>query len=416
MGQIISLKGMAKQVFSFSVFVQLQLRVNAHYIFHKIQIAEGYPCLQRVDGDAAVSPKHIVHMQLPDALDRLFLKLRRRWGKVGVFIAEQLVADFPGQQHPDVGLLVDGLADQVHPHTGPDGGDIVSTQQRDHRLQRADHLLRRHIDLRVLAADIVRRLSGVFQINGVLTHADGKCADRLAGASLRHRAYQRGVQTAAEEEPDLGVRHQPLLDAGDQLFADDRAHGLYVIPAHLIDGSDVPVADKFPVLVIVSRREWHDLPAQTHQVFRLAGKDDGPGIVIAVVERADTDGVTGGDIAFRVPVVQDQRKFCVQHPEHLHTVLLIQREQDLAVGAALEGIALCPKRLPEPIKPVDLAVADYIAAAQPEGLHPLRLQAHDGQTVKAQQTLPCVHDPAVIRPSGEGPVKTLLEPRTVGVF
>ena len=123
----------------------------------------------------------------------------------------------------------------------------------------------------------------------------------------------------------------------------------------------------------MSRRERYDLSAEPHQVFGLAGKDDGAGGVIAVVERADADGVAGGDIAFRVSVVQDQRKFRVQHPEHLHTVLLIQREQDLAIGAALEGVALLLQCLPDPFESVDLTVADHIAVTQLEGLHPLRL-------------------------------------------
>ena len=150
----------------------------------------------------------------------------------------------------------------------------------------------------------------------------------------------------------------------------------------------------------MSRRERHDLSAEPHQVFGLAGKDDGAGGVIAVVERADADGIAGGNIAFRVSIVQDQRKFRVQHPEHLHAVLLIQREQDLTVGAALKGIALLLQRLPDPFESVDLTVADHIAVTQLEGLHPLWLQAHDGEPVEAEQAAAGRLHPRVVRAAG----------------
>ena len=63
-------------------------------------------------------------------------------GEVRVLVAEQLVGDLAGQQHPDVGVLVDGLAAQVHAHAGPDGGDVVGAQQGDDLLQRVQHLAR----------------------------------------------------------------------------------------------------------------------------------------------------------------------------------------------------------------------------------------------------------------------------------
>ena len=57
-------------------------------------------------------------------------------GEVGVLVAEQLVGNFAGQQHADVGLLVDGLAQQVHAHAGTDGGDVPGAQQPDDLFQR----------------------------------------------------------------------------------------------------------------------------------------------------------------------------------------------------------------------------------------------------------------------------------------
>ena len=73
-GEIVSLKGMAEKIFSFVVDVHLLCRVHAHDVGYKIQVAEGYPGLHGVHADAPVSPEHIVHVELVDSLDRLFLE------------------------------------------------------------------------------------------------------------------------------------------------------------------------------------------------------------------------------------------------------------------------------------------------------------------------------------------------------
>ena len=198
---------------------------------------------------------------------------------------------------------MDCLADQIHADRCADRCNVKCAKSLDHIRQRRDNILFCDDDFRMLASNVVGHFFCIFQINSVLAHADGKGADGPVGAFLRHRAHQRGVQTAAEEEANLGVGHQTLFDAGDQLFPDCCAHGIQIVPAHLLDGGDVPVADKFSILVVVSRRKRHDLLTEPHQVFGLTGKDDGPGGVVTVVERTDTDGVPGGDIAFGISVV-----------------------------------------------------------------------------------------------------------------
>ena len=110
LGQVIPLKGMAQQVFTFAVHVHLLRRVDAHDVFHEFQIPKGHPGLQTVDGDAPVRPQHIVHVQFPDALLGLLLERLGTWGKVGVFITKQFIADLAGEENPDIALLVDGLA------------------------------------------------------------------------------------------------------------------------------------------------------------------------------------------------------------------------------------------------------------------------------------------------------------------
>ena len=75
--KIIPFKSMAQQVFSLAIDVHFLGGVNGEDIADKIQIAEGYAGLQRVNGDTAVSTQHIVHMQLPDPFFRLLLELLR---------------------------------------------------------------------------------------------------------------------------------------------------------------------------------------------------------------------------------------------------------------------------------------------------------------------------------------------------
>ena len=64
-------------------------------------------------------------MQLPDALLALPLEGLRGGGEICIFIPKQLIADLPRQKHPDIALGTYGLADEVHAHAGPDGGDVV---------------------------------------------------------------------------------------------------------------------------------------------------------------------------------------------------------------------------------------------------------------------------------------------------
>ena len=155
----------------------------------------------------------------------------------------------------------------------------------------------------------------------------------------------------------------------------------------------------------MSRREGADLPAQPHQVLRLAGKDDGAGAIIAVVQGPDADGVPGGDEIVLFGVVDDEGELCVQLGEHVQAVLFVQGQQDLAVAAALELVAFFRQLPLQGAEAVDLAVADHVAAVQRKGLHARLCQAHDGQPVEAQPAGRGLDDPGHVRPPGAGPVK-----------
>ena len=406
----VALKGVAQQILALAVDVALLGRVDGHDILHEVQIAERHAGLETVDGNAAVSTQDIVHMQLPNTLLGFRLEGFRGGGKVGVLVSEQLIGDLTGEQNPNVGGLVDGLADQVHPHTGTDGSDVIGAQQLHHVLQSGQDVLLGDDDLGVVAADVVGHLLGVFQVDGVLAHADGEGADGFLALTGCDGADQRGIQAAGEQEAHLGIGDQALFNAFDQLFMDFGADRLHIVHAHLVYCGDVVVADEFPVLIVVSGREGHDLAHQPHQVLGFAGKDDDAMGVVAIVQGTNADGVTGGDVALGVSIVEDQGKLRIQTAEHICAVLLIHGQQNLTVGLADEGVfARLHQLLFQAGEAINFAVADHIAAVQLEGLHPFRMQTHDGQTVETQQPLAGVNDPAVIGTAGDGAVKKSLK-------
>ena len=188
----------------------------------------------------------------------------------------------------------------------------------------------------MFTADVVRHFLCVFQVDSVLAHADGKGADRLVRTLLRHGTYQRGIQTAAEKKTDLCISNQSLFNTLDQLLPNIFANGLQIIVTDTAYLCRIPITDELAVLIIVSGREGHDFTADPHKVFCFAGKNDGTLFIVSVIEWPDADGVAGGNKRLFLRIVQDQRKFRIQHPEHGRAVLLVKGQQDFAIGLALE--------------------------------------------------------------------------------
>ena len=135
-------------------------------------------------------------MQLADPL--LCFKLERfgRRRKICVFIAEQLVGDLAGKEHPDIGVFMDVLTDQIHTDTCPDRSNIESAQQFDYGLQCSQHIFLGDNDLGVVTADVICHLLCVLQVNGILTHADGKSSDGGPALPCCNGTHQGRVQTA----------------------------------------------------------------------------------------------------------------------------------------------------------------------------------------------------------------------------
>ena len=95
--------------------------------------------------------------------------------------------------------------------------------------------------------------------------------------------------------------------------------------------------------------------------------------------------------------------------EHIQTVLVIQRQQDLAVAVGGKLVAPALQDLLLKTEAVELTVADHAVGTAVEGLHPLRGQAHDGKAAKAHQTKRPFHHTLVVRPAHHGAQQILLE-------
>ena len=272
-GQIVqAFEGVAEEIFALAPAVYLEGRIQGHHVGNEIQIPEGDSGLQRVDRNAAVRPEYVVHVELPDSLFGFCLEGFRRGSEIRIFVAEDLIRDLPGQKDPDVCLFMNGSADQIHAHGSPDGGDVIGAQKLNDPVQRGEDLLRSHIDLRMIGAYIVGRLPGVFEVDGVLFHADGKGADGLFGLPCRNGADQGRVQAAGKEKAYSGVGHQALFYAPDQLFPDLSAGCFQIVAADLLYRGDLRKWDKGSFFVVAAGRERQDAFCQSHQVFGLAGK------------------------------------------------------------------------------------------------------------------------------------------------
>ena len=351
-------------------------------------------------------------MKLPDTLFGFLLKSLGAGGKIGVFIAKQLIRNFTRQQHAQVGVLVNILAHQIHSDGGADRGDVIGAQQRYHLGQRLQHIGFADDHLGVLGPEIFGHPLGVFQVDGIHIHADGKGTDGLFQQPCRHGAHQRGIQAAGKQKAHGCIGIQPLFNARHQLGANVGAGGFQIVMAHGAHLAYIAVAHKPAVLVIVARREGKDLGAKAHQVFGLAGKNIFAAFQLAVIQGPNANGVTGGDQLVLLGIIQDQRKLGVQHFKHIHAVLLIQRQQDLAVGFALEGIALGLQLGLLPAEAVKLAVAHHGVAVQGKGLHPAFRKPHNGQPMKAQKTVGHLGNAGHIRPAGDRAVK--IRPHLTG--
>lgn len=184
------------------------------------------------------------------------------------------------------------------------------------------------------------------------------------------------------------------------------ADGVHVVgPAEAGTGG-VGVADKPSPVPVVSRREREDLLTQAHQLLGLAGEENAAVRTAAIEEGPDANGVPGGNVFVRLPIVEDQGELRVQPGKHVQPVLPVHGQQELAVAAAAEGVAPLLQLCALPPPAVELPVAHHLVRPQGEGLHPTLVQPHNGQTAKAQPAGGGFRHPGHVRAPGIGPVQT----------
>ena len=365
-----ALKGVAEQVFSLFIAVQLLLRIDVHDVIGEIKITEGNACFQTVDADAAVRPEHVVHMQFAHPFFRFFLEGFRTRREICIFISEQFIGDFSGEKNADIGVLVNVFADQIHSDRSADRGDIIRCEQFDDRFQCADDVVLCDDDVGVVTVNVIGNLARVFQVDGVDVHADRERADRTVQVLCRDAADQGRIKAAGQKKSDRGVRVKPFLNALHELCTDIFRDYIHTVMGIFPDIGQITVTYEFPVFIVVTGREREDFVDQLHEVLRLGSEYDRSLFIITVVQRADPDRVPRRDVGITFCIIEDKSEFRVEPAEHIRTLPLVHRKKNLTVAVALKGIAFFFKQLLDRPEPVNLAVADDGASVLPcERLH-----------------------------------------------
>ena len=126
------------------------------------------------------------------------------------------------------------------------------------------------------------------------------------------------------------------------------------------------------------------------------------------MERANADRIAGSDQAVRLAVIDDHRELRIEMAEHINTVLLIHRKDDLAVRCALQLIALRDELRAERTEVIELSVADNRLLSDMEWLHTLLIQAHDGQSLKSEPAVSGLFKTHHVRSAGRRLLKCFL--------
>ena len=300
---------------------------------------------------------------------------------------------------------MDGPAAEIHAETGADGGDVPGAEQPDDLLQCRENLFPGHMKRGMLRSDVVRGDPGIPEVDGVEIHADGEGTDLPAEKLGGDGADQAGIQATREQKAQRSIGVQTLFDSGDETLPDAAAGGFQIIRKVFFHRREIGIADEFSVGIVVAGREGKNPLTEAEKVLRFTGEGDAAVGKITVIERADPDGVPGGDEPVVFSIVENQGKLGVQKTEHVQTVLTIEGQEQLTVGSALKPVAQRFK-LPSLFPPaVELAVADDLVLPQRKRLHPFIVQAHDGQPVKTEESSAGGLDAGVIRTAAFGSVK-----------
>ena len=152
----------------------LSLGVGAHGYIEELLVEEGHTTLNTPGGEALIGAQTVVHIQLAEFANGLFVEVLggRRLVEVEV-AAEDLVGTLATEHHLDTHGL-DDAGQQIHGGRGADGGDIVSLDEVDDIADGIEALLDGIVDFVMDGTDMIGHETGLGQIGGALqTHGKG---------------------------------------------------------------------------------------------------------------------------------------------------------------------------------------------------------------------------------------------------
>src|SRR4051794_20149398 len=125
-------------------------------------------------------------------------------------------------------------------------------------------------------AEMMRNLTGIFDVNWIFGESRSKGNQSLAHRAGGDRTDKRRVQAAGQQKPDGYVGIKPLLYCIDQTHANAPKHSRHVGNIPPAYHSKISVRNKFPPIEIMSWWKLSHLRTKIMQSFGLGRKDNPP--------------------------------------------------------------------------------------------------------------------------------------------
>ena len=326
--------------------------IEGHGHIEKLPVEERHPRLDAPGRHRLVGAQDVVQVELVELPHGLGMELAGARRLVEVEIAgKDLVGPLPGEDYLDAHGL-DPTGQEEHRGRCADGRDVVGLEVIDDVIERVDPLLDGEEELVVHGTDRLGRQPGGGEVRRTL-EADGEGVESgppgLARAPVLHPsatvacregADQGGVETAGEQHAVRDVGHELPLDRPLQRLA--QADRVLALSRHRLELAPrrMPVAHGSADLAVqdVARRELLDVAAGLHQGLHFGGHEQVSLLVVAHVERHDADRVPGDYVPVPSLVVEGEGEDPVQVVEEVEVTALVERQDDLAVRARLEGV------------------------------------------------------------------------------
>ena len=196
--EVVALEALPEKPLAHARLVELHLGVDAHNVSDESEVAERDSRLEAVAGNAPVGPQHVIHIKLADPLDGLLLESLCRRRIVRILVSEEFIGNLAREQHLDVGLLTDVLADKIHADGGADGGDVERLSEIYEVRERVENVILGKKDLGMAASDEIRHAPRVLGVDRPVDDADGESAYGLAEMAGRDGADEARIQPTRE--------------------------------------------------------------------------------------------------------------------------------------------------------------------------------------------------------------------------